>query len=158
MSTQIKSLQWRYNERGGISNHQPHDYLFNRLFRNKKAFVINASVPAVVCSIYTLLRKTLKLYLENIAGVFQGNWFSVRGLGLWMNSVSPVWWSTFRFMFIKWQLVCNFARGGGISYRFVVFSHVCLHITKVLPIILYVNCFFPQITSFMQSTIYGHIP
>ena len=27
------TLQWRYNERGGVSYHQPHDCLLNRLFR-----------------------------------------------------------------------------------------------------------------------------
>ena len=27
------SLQWRHNERDGVSNHQPHDCLLNRLFR-----------------------------------------------------------------------------------------------------------------------------
>ena len=27
------SLQWRHNERDGDSNHQPHDYLLNRLLR-----------------------------------------------------------------------------------------------------------------------------
>ena len=27
------SLQWRHNERDGVSNHQPHDSLLNRLFR-----------------------------------------------------------------------------------------------------------------------------
>ena len=27
------TLQWRHNERDGVSNHQPHDYLLNRLFR-----------------------------------------------------------------------------------------------------------------------------
>ena len=26
----IISLQWRYNERDGVSNHQPHDWLLNR--------------------------------------------------------------------------------------------------------------------------------
>ena len=26
-------LRWRHNERDGVSNHQPHDYLLNRLFR-----------------------------------------------------------------------------------------------------------------------------
>ena len=26
-------LQWRRNERGSVSNHQPYDYLLNRLFR-----------------------------------------------------------------------------------------------------------------------------
>ena len=29
------SLQWRLNERDGISNHQPHDYLLNRLYRRR---------------------------------------------------------------------------------------------------------------------------
>ena len=27
------TLRWRYNERAGVSNHQPHDCLLNRLFR-----------------------------------------------------------------------------------------------------------------------------
>ena len=29
------SLQWRHNGRDGVSNHQPHDYLPNRLFRRR---------------------------------------------------------------------------------------------------------------------------
>ena len=29
------SLQWRYNGRDGVSNHQPHDYLLNRLLRHR---------------------------------------------------------------------------------------------------------------------------
>ena len=29
------SLQWRHNGRDGISNHRPHDYLPNRLFRRR---------------------------------------------------------------------------------------------------------------------------
>ena len=29
------SLQWRHNECDGVSNHQPHDYLLNRLFRRR---------------------------------------------------------------------------------------------------------------------------
>ena len=27
------SLQWRHNERDGVSNHQPHDCLLNRIFK-----------------------------------------------------------------------------------------------------------------------------
>ena len=27
------TLQWRHNERIGVSNHQPHDCLLNRLFK-----------------------------------------------------------------------------------------------------------------------------
>ena len=29
------SLQWRHNERDGVSNHQPHDCLLNDLFRHR---------------------------------------------------------------------------------------------------------------------------
>ena len=29
------TLQWRHNKRDGVSNHQPHDCLLNRLFRRK---------------------------------------------------------------------------------------------------------------------------
>ena len=29
------SLQWRHNGRDSVSNHQPHDWLLNRLFRRK---------------------------------------------------------------------------------------------------------------------------
>ena len=28
-------LQWRHNERDSVSNHQPHDYLLDRLFRRR---------------------------------------------------------------------------------------------------------------------------
>ena len=31
----VDSLQWRYNECDGVSNHQPHDCLFNSLFRRR---------------------------------------------------------------------------------------------------------------------------
>ena len=30
-----ESLQWRHNERDGVSNHQPHDCMLNRLFRRR---------------------------------------------------------------------------------------------------------------------------
>ena len=30
-----KSLRWRHNELDGVSNHQPHDYLLNRLFGHR---------------------------------------------------------------------------------------------------------------------------
>ena len=30
-----QSLQWRYNEHDGVSDHQPHDCLLNRLFRQE---------------------------------------------------------------------------------------------------------------------------
>ena len=38
-----KSLQWRHNERDGVSNHQPHDCLLNRLF--KAQIIENIKAP-----------------------------------------------------------------------------------------------------------------
>ena len=34
-SVTLFPLQWRHNERGNVSNHQPHACLLNRLFRHK---------------------------------------------------------------------------------------------------------------------------
>ena len=31
----IITLHWRHNERNGVSNHQPYDYLLNRLYRRR---------------------------------------------------------------------------------------------------------------------------
>ena len=31
----VSSLRWRHNERGGVSNHQPHDCLFNPFIRRR---------------------------------------------------------------------------------------------------------------------------
>ena len=31
----LQTLQWRHNRRDGVSNHQPHDCLLNRLFRRR---------------------------------------------------------------------------------------------------------------------------
>ena len=45
------TLQWRHNERDGVSNHQPRDYLRNRLFRRRS-------------------KKTLKL---RVTGLCEGN-------------------------------------------------------------------------------------
>ena len=50
MTTYV-SLQWRHNEGVGVSNHQPHDCLFNRLFRCRS-------------------KKTSKL---RVTGLFAGN-------------------------------------------------------------------------------------
>ena len=30
-----QNIKWRHNERDGVSNHQPHDCLLNRLFRRR---------------------------------------------------------------------------------------------------------------------------
>ena len=50
-TTAMTSLQWRHNERDGVSNHQPHDYLLSRYSRRRS-------------------KKTPKL---RVTGIWEGN-------------------------------------------------------------------------------------
>ena len=43
----IHSWQWRHNERDGVSNHQPHDCLLNRLFRRRSKKTSNLCVTGL---------------------------------------------------------------------------------------------------------------
>ena len=42
------TLQWRHNERNGVSNHQPHDCLLNRLFRRRSKKISKIRVTGFV--------------------------------------------------------------------------------------------------------------
>ena len=33
IENQLSPLLWRHNDRGGVSDHQPYDFLLNRLFK-----------------------------------------------------------------------------------------------------------------------------
>ena len=46
------SLQWRHNERDGVSNHQPHDCLINPLFRHRSRKHQNSASLAYVRGIH----------------------------------------------------------------------------------------------------------
>ena len=41
------TLQWRHNERDGVSNHQPHDFLLNNLFRRRPKKTSNVRVTGL---------------------------------------------------------------------------------------------------------------
>ena len=44
----VLTLQWRHDERDGVSDHKPHDCLLNRLFRRRaKKYQISASLAFV---------------------------------------------------------------------------------------------------------------
>ena len=43
----FKSLQWRHNGRDGVSNHQPHNYLLNRLYRRRSKKTSNLCVTGL---------------------------------------------------------------------------------------------------------------
>ena len=42
------SIQWRHNEREGVSNHQPYDCLLNRLFRRRSKKITKFSFDDVI--------------------------------------------------------------------------------------------------------------
>ena len=43
----VPTLQWRHNERDGVSNHQSHNGLLNRLFRRRSKKTSKLRVPGV---------------------------------------------------------------------------------------------------------------
>ena len=47
VSFPLNTLQWRHNGRDGISSHQPHDCLLNRLFRRKSKKASNLRVTGL---------------------------------------------------------------------------------------------------------------
>ena len=46
----VISLQWRHNGRDGVSNHQPHDCLLNRLFRRRSKKISKPRVTTGLCA------------------------------------------------------------------------------------------------------------
>ena len=54
------TLQWRHNERAGVSNHQPHDCLLNRLFKAQIKENIKASRHWPLCGEFTGHRRILR--------------------------------------------------------------------------------------------------
>ena len=60
------SLLWRHNGRDGVSNHQPHDYLVNRLFRcwSKKTSKLRVTV---LCAGYSLVTGEFSAHMASNA-------------------------------------------------------------------------------------------
>ena len=49
----VSTLHWRHNERAGVSNHQPHDCLLNRLFRRRSKKSSKLRVTDPLCGEFT---------------------------------------------------------------------------------------------------------
>ena len=47
------SLRWRHNDHAGVSNHQPHGCLLNRLFRRKSKKTSKLRVTGLLCGKFT---------------------------------------------------------------------------------------------------------
>ena len=93
-SFRSRTLQWRHNGRGSVSNHQPHDWLLNRLFRRRS-------------------KKTSKL---RVTGLCAGNSPGTGELPAQMASNAEnvsIWWRHHEMVDLllracRWQLLwCN---------------------------------------------------
>ena len=49
----VSSLRWRRNQHGGVSNHQPHGCLLNRLFRRRSEKTSKLRVTGPLCGEFT---------------------------------------------------------------------------------------------------------
>ena len=59
----VGSLQWRHNERDGVSNHQPYDCILNHLFKAHIKENIKAPRQWSFCGEFTGDRGTRKIFL-----------------------------------------------------------------------------------------------
>ena len=66
------ALQWRHNERDGVSIHQPHDCLLNRLFRRKSKKTSKLRVTGLCVGIHRSLPTQRVSQAENIS-IWWGN-------------------------------------------------------------------------------------
>ena len=83
-----KSLQWCHNGRTGVSNHQPHDCLLNRLFRRRS-------------------KKTSKLRIAGLcAGEFTGDWWIPRKNGQWRGKCFHLMMSSWSRPCMGWNFTC----------------------------------------------------
>ena len=90
----IRSLHWRHNDHDGVSNHQPHGCLHNRLFRRRSKktsklrvtglCVRNSSVPVNTPHKGPVTRKMFPF-----DEVIMDSRYSPTSLLTWMNEVSP---------------------------------------------------------------------
>ena len=111
------SLQWRHNEHDGVSNHQPHDCLLNRLFRHRSK---RTSKPSVTClcagnsSVTGEFPAQRASNLENIS-----IWWHLHdaNYGVYFGSQLHGWWTSFRRNGVRNDLCDRFASTSGASLR-----------------------------------------
>ena len=66
----LPTLQWRHNERDGVSNHQPQDCLLNRLFKGQIKENIKAPRHRPLCGEYTGDQWISRTKVSNAENVF----------------------------------------------------------------------------------------
>ena len=88
-----KSLRWRHNGRDGVSNHQPHDCLLNRLFRRRSKKTSKLRVTGLCAGNSPVTGEFPALRASNAGNV--SIW--------WRHHASPrfryIWWYTVHEIF-----------------------------------------------------------
>ena len=78
-----EALQWCHNERDGVSNHQPHDCLLNRLFRHRSKKTSKLRVTGLCDGVHRwpdtgpMTRKMFPFDDGIMDNYFQPNWLSM---------------------------------------------------------------------------------
>ena len=117
-----EGLRWRHNDHAGVSNHQPHGCLLNRLFRRKSKKTSKLRVTGLCAGNSPGTGEfpaQMASYTENVsiwwrhhgysAEVFQAKQLILLAdLGAWKNHLPPVW--------------CAWHSGEGFSIDFLTYS------------------------------------
>ena len=61
------TLKWRHNERDGVSNHQPHDCLLNRLFRHRSKMLLITGLCAGNSPVTNVFPAQMASNAENVS-------------------------------------------------------------------------------------------
>ena len=87
-------VRWHHNEHDGVSNYQPHDCLFNRLFRRSSKKTSKLRVTGL-CARNSPVNSLRKWPVTRKVFPFDDVIMS------WMNKPPAVLWSTFRTIALK---------------------------------------------------------
>ena len=118
-------LQWRHNERDGVSNHQPHDCLLNRLFRrrsNQRKHQSSSSLAFV---------RGIHRWPSPVTGEFPAQKASnAEKVSIWWHHHAPfcgvvVFEMRWRFRIDDTETLCN---SSNKSYRYATRDTPCIYV------------------------------
>ena len=87
------ALHWRHNDHGGVSNHQPHDCLLNRLFRRRSKKTSKLCVTGLCAGNSPLTGEfpaQRASYAENVSIWWRHHGFDAMAISMWMTSATSV--------------------------------------------------------------------
>ena len=87
-----QTLQWRHNGRDGVSNHQPHDCLLNRLFRHRSKKTSKLCVTGL-CEGNSPVTASLRFVRRTVTGDFPAQLASnTENVSIWWRHHEHIPW------------------------------------------------------------------